>query len=228
MIYGDTIGQKFYEDGQVRTYPGNTVVADITPECPAYSVMTQLREMLLEAGLNDHYIPLPPDSYHMTLICGLNDQVREDTHWPPQLPKTTPMTEADTYISDAMHRAGIPGPLRMRFDAVRAGKGCFIIHLLPADEEQEQILLRFRDRAAKEIGFKLPNHDGYRFHISLAYTRIIPEGESAQRLERLKEEMNRILADQPEFATGVPYMAYYKNMLAFSPIRIPRGEATNL
>ena len=222
MIYGSTIGKKFYEDGRVRTYPGNTVVADITPGCSAYDVMIRLREMLLEAKLEDHYIPLPTDSYHMTVISGLNDQVRKDTHWPPQLPKTTPMTQVDDYISAAIARAGIPGPLRMKFDKAHVSSGCFIIHLLPADGTQEEIALSFRERAAKEIGFKLPNHDGYRFHVSLAYTRIVPEGEAAERLEQLQADMNALLADQPEFTTGVPYMAYYKDMYAFSPDRIPR------
>ena len=219
MIYGSTIGKKFYEDGRVRTYPGNTVVADITPECPAYDVMTRLREMLLEANLEDHYILLPTDSYHMTVISGLNDQVRKDTHWPAQLPKTTPMSGVDAYISAAIARAGIPGPLRMKFDQVRVSDGCFIILLVPADETQEEIALGFRERAAEEIGFKLPNHEGYRFHISLAYTRVVPEGEAADRLEKLKADMNDLLANQPEFTTGAPYMAYYNDMYAFSTIR---------
>ena len=219
MIYGSTIGKKFYEDGRVRTYPGNTVVADITPECPAYDVMTRLREMLLEANLEDHYILLPTDSYHMTVISGLNDQVRKDTHWPAQLPKTTPMSGVDAYISAAIARSGIPGPLRMKFDQVRVSDGCFIILLVPADETQEEIALGFRERAAEEIGFKLPNHEGYRFHISLAYTRVVPEGEAADRLEKLKADMNDLLANQPEFTTGAPYMAYYNDMYAFSTIR---------
>lgn len=222
MTYGSTIGKKFYEDGQVRTYPGNTVVAAIRPGCPAYDVMLQLRQMLLESGLGDHYIPLPTDSYHMTVISGLNDQVRKDTHWPPQLPLNTPMDAVDDYISAAIDRAGIPGPLRMKFDRAQVSGNCFIIWLLPADETQEEIALGFRERAAKEIGFKLPNHEGYRFHISLAYTRIVPEGEAAEKLEKLKAQMDALLADQPEFTTGAPYMAYYNDMHAFSPTRIPR------
>ena len=41
MTYGSTIGEKFYEDGSVRRYPGNTIVADILPGCGAYDVMTR-------------------------------------------------------------------------------------------------------------------------------------------------------------------------------------------
>lgn len=222
MTYGSTIGKKFYEDGQVRTYPGNTVVAAIQPGCPAYDVMLRLREMLLASGLGDHYIPLPTDSYHMTVISGLNDQVRKDTHWPPQLPLNTPMDAVDDYISAAIDRAGIPGPLRMKFDRVRVSNSSFVVWLLPEDETQEKIARDFRDRAAEEIGLKLPKHEGYHFHISLAYTRIVPEGEAADRLEKLKAHMDAFLTNQSEFTTGAPYMAYYNDMHAFSPNRITR------
>lgn len=223
MRYGKDIGKKFYEDGTVRHYPGNTVVADIVPGCSAYDVMLHLRQMAIDAGFADKWILLPTDSYHMTVIRGLNDQVRTDDFWPAKLPKDTPMAAVDDYISAAIAAAGIPGPVRMKFDAVYASASCCIVHLLPADEEQERILREFRDRAADAIGLRLPKHDQYRFHISLAYTRIVPEGADAQKLEELKAEMNAYIANQPEFETTAPYMAYYDDMLAFSPVRLPRN-----
>ena len=222
MTYGRDIGRKFYEDGTVRHYPGNTVVADILPGCSAYDVMTQLRQMVIDAGLDDTYILLPEDSYHMTVIRGLNDQVRTDDFWPAQLPKETPMEQVDDYISAAIARAVLPGPARMRFKRVNISAGCMIIVVEPADEEQARILKEFRDRAATEIGLFLPKHDSYTFHISLAYTRIVPEGETAERVEVLKAKMEELLVGQPVFETAPPFMAYYSDMMAFSPVRIPR------
>jgi len=40
--------------------------------------------------------------------------------------------------------------------------------------------------------------------------------------EALKAEMNAVLGDGIEFVTTKPYMAYYDDMLAFSPERLPR------
>lgn len=222
MQYGKDIGRKFYEDGRVRRYPGNTVVADILPGCSAYSVMLQLRQMLQTSDLADHFILLPEDSYHMTVIRGLNDQVRSETCWPACLPMDVPMEAVDDHVSAAIARAGLPGPLKMRFDAVRASTSCFVVLLDPVDEEEAQRLHDFRERAAAEIGIKLPGHDGYRFHISLGYTRIIPEGAAQAQLEELKEQMNVLLRTQPAFTTSTPYMAYFENMYAFSEHRIPR------
>ena len=222
MKYGNSIGRKFYEDGSVRRYPGNTVVADVTKECPAYEVMTRLYNTVIKNGFDSHIILLPHDSYHMTVIRGVNDQVRKDTHWPAALPKDTPMEQVDDYIEAAIGRAEMPGRLRMKFDRVEFGNNCMIILLNPADEEQARILKEFRDSAANEIGLHLPGHDEYRFHISLGYTRIVPEGEDEIRIKKMIAEMDEYIADQPPFEITPPYMAFYDDMYEFSPDRVPR------
>jgi hypothetical protein len=222
MEYGATIGKKFYVDGSVRRYPGNTVVADILPGCPAYDVMATLRQWVMDEGLAEYMILMPEDSYHMTLFRGLNDQVREAPYWPAALPKDTPMTKVDDWVSAAVEKAGLPGPARMKFDSIRVSKTCMIVRLQPADEEQNRILRQFRDRGAENVGVFFPKHENYTFHITLAYTRIVPEGAAAEKLEALKEKINAYLATQPEFYTAQPYMAYYDDMLRFHPERIPR------
>lgn len=222
MEYGATIGKKFYEDGSVRRYPGNTVVADILPGCKAYDVMAKLRKWVLEEGLEDYLILMPEDSYHMTLFRGLNDQVREAPYWPEVLPKDAPMTRVDDHVSAAVEKAGLSGAARMKFDCVSISKTCMLVRLQPADEEQNRILRQFRDRSAENVGVFFPGHEKYTFHITLAYTRILPEGEAAQKLEALKERINAYLAQQPEFWTAEPYMAYYDDMLRFNPERIDR------
>lgn len=222
MTYGATIGKKFYEDGTVRRYPGNTVVADILPGNPAYEVMCHLRQMVIDMGLTSHIILLPADSYHMTVIRGVNDQVRSDTYWPAALPKDATMTEADDFVSKAYLEAGLPGPVRMRFDSISISKSACIIRLHPADEEQAKKLWDFRNRAAEKLGHRLPRHEEYRFHISLGYVWKIAEGADAERIEQLKQKVDAYIADQPEFWTAAPYMAYYDDMHAFSPERLPR------
>lgn len=222
MKYGKDIGKKFDKDGNVLHYPGNTVVADIVPGCQAYDVMTHLRQMLIDAGFEDYFCILPEDSYHMTVIRGLNDLVRVDTNWPSILPKDTPMEKVDDHVSAAIARAGLPGPARMKFHKALPGKGCLIIQVVPADEEQEKILRDFRDRAATEIGLFLPKHDEYKFHISLGYRRILPEGEDAIRFDALIAKMDEYIANQPVFETEPPYMAYFSDMYEFSPVRLPR------
>lgn len=224
MTYGKEIGRKFYEDGSVRRYPGNTVVADITPEYSAYGVMVRLNQMVEEAGFDkSHLIMLPKDSYHMTVIRGLNDQVRKDGFWPEKLSREIPMEEVDDYISAAVGRVKMLGTLRMKFDKVTISGTAMKAVLLPADDEQAKILKDFRDKVANEIGLHLPGHDEYVYHITLAYVRVIPEGEDDVRMKNLISAMNEYVAVQPAFEITPPYMAYYNDMLAFSPVRLPRN-----
>ena len=222
MKYGSTIGQKFYEDGKVRQFKGNTVVADVLPGSQAFDTMCRLRQMVIDAGLDSHLILMPEDSYHITYISGLNDQQRIDGYWPESFSREATMEEADDYVTDAIATVGIPGPARMQFDSVGWGAGCCIIRLKPADEAQSKILYDFRERAAEAMGVRRPNHENYRFHITLGYTRLIAEGEMETRRLQLKEKMEALMAQQPEFLTTQAYMAYFDDMYAFSPTRIPR------
>ncbi len=224
MQYGSTIGQKFYEDGTVRQFKGNTVVADVVPGSSAYKTMCQLRQMVMDAGLEDYLILMPEDSYHITYISGFNDQQRIDGYWPEEsvLSRSASMKEADDFVTDAIERVGIPGPARMVFDNVGWGAGCCIIRLSPADEQEHKRLFEFRDQAAEALGVRRPNHEKYRFHITLGYTRVITEGEVEEKRLALKEKMEKLMAQQPEFLTTQAYMAYFDDMYAFSPTRIPR------
>ena len=221
-MYGRDIGRKFHEDGSVRRYPGNTVISDVGPGCSAYDVMVHLRQMVLEAGFDSHLILLPENSYHMTVIQGVNDQVRDDAHWPADLPKDLPMTGVDDYMAAAIGRVENPGPIRMKFRAVQAGAGAFIVQLDPADPEQGAILREYRDQVAGSVGLRLPGHESYVHHISLGYIRIVPEGEDAQRFRAMINEMNRYIANRPVFTVTPPRMGFYDHMLHFDPQRIPR------
>lgn len=223
-MYGKGIGRKFEEDGSVRRYPGNTIIADVNPGCSAYDVMVQLRKMVIDAGFDDSMILLPEDSYHMTVIQGLNDQVRTDEYWPAVLAKDIPMQDVDDHVTAAIESVQMPGAIRMKFREVRVKEMCCFVSLTPADEVQEGILREFRDKAAEAIGVYLPRHNEYGFHITLAYTRVIAEGERAELLQTLLEEMNQYIANQPAFETTPPYVAYYDDMLRFSPTRIPRDK----
>lgn len=222
MPYGLQIGKKFHEDGTAAAYPGNTVVSDATPETRAYQVMKECLDMLTAAKLDSLFIALPEDSYHMTVIRGVNDLVRTPEYWPPQLPIDAPMTAADDYMAAAIARVENPGEMRMRFGEAKITAEDFRISMLPADEAQERSLRAYRDRVADEVGLRLPGHDGYTFHITLAYTWRLPEGDQQETLQSLKQKMDALLASQPVVTLHPPHTAFYRDMLSFSEKRLPR------
>ena len=223
MTYGSTIGEKFYEDGSVRRYPGNTIVADILPGCGAYDVMTHLRDMIAEYGLSDYFILLPEDSYHMTILGGLNDEKRH-VWWPKDLPLDATMDQADDHMEAAVAKVGLPGPQKMKFYYAHCSKSCLTIRVDTLSEEQEKTLRKFRDECSEEMGCFRPNHDKHHFHISLAYVRVIPEGEAAERRDKMIADMTAYIEKQPVFETAAPYLTFFDDMLYFHHNRIPRDR----
>ena len=215
MRYGKAIGARFYEDGSPRRFPGNTVVADVTPEVSAYPVLNAIRRRLEEEGYGNELILMPGESYHMTFLQGINDQNRTPDRWPVALPLDASMREADAFFQNAVLRAGLPGRVKMKFNSIGLSENCVIIRLDPADEEQNRILRSFRDRAATQLGHFIPGHDSYRFHITLAYVRVVPEGERAQRLREILDEAERRIRLEKPFFTTEPYIAFFSDMLSF-------------
>ena len=217
MAMGEQIGYKFGGDGAPLRYPGNTVISDIRPGNPAYAVMCTVRARLLETGLAPLFILLPKDSYHMTVLRGLNDQVRTDAFWPAALPKDAPLERADAYVARAVASVLNPGPIRMAFDCVHADAADLRVRLKPADALQAEALRSYRDQVADALGLWLPGHDAYTYHMTLAYTHFLPDSAQADRLRQWVSAMDALLAEQPRFETDAPYTAYYANMLFFSP-----------
>ena len=222
MKYGSQIGNKFHEDGTAACYPGNTVIADVCPGNPAYEVMTACLGMLRESGLEELFISLPEDSYHMTVIRGVNDRVRSRAYWPDALPEDAPMQTVDAYMRAAVERVPNPGAIRMRFDCAVITAEDFRIRLKPTSEAQEKALIRYRDAVADSIGLRLPGHGDYRYHMTLAYTWRLPDEAQAKAMEELAARMNEMLSKQGEIVLDPPHFAWYRDMLSFSDKPIER------
>ena len=220
--FGTQICKKFHPDGTAAVYPGNTVVSDATPETKAYQVMSECLDMLQSVGVDKLFIPLPKDSYHMTVIRGVNDLVRDQAFWPPALPLDASMTEVDDYMSAAIKIVPNPGAMRMRFGEARITEEDFRISMLPADAEQERVLRQYRNQVADAIGLRLPGHDAYTFHITLAYTWHLPDQDQQTIICELKTKMDKLLSEQPVVELHPPHIAFYRDMLSFSATRLER------
>jgi len=221
-MYGTQIGKKFHRDGTAAPYPGNTVIADVRPGNPAYDVMVSCLDLLTEAGLDDLFIPLPVDSYHMTVIRGVNDLVRESAFWPDALEADCSMEEADAYMSSAVAAVENPGSIRMRFERARITDEDFRILLVPEDEEQDARIRAYRDAVADSVGFRLPEHDAYTFHMTLAYTWRLPSQAQRVQLDALAVRMNALLSKCSCVVVDPPHFAYYSDMLSFHEKPISR------
>ncbi len=217
--FGGQIGEKFDTDGTPRRYPGNTVISDIPAGSPAHGALLRVQKSFSGESLSGLFIFLPGDSFHMTVIRGLNDLVRTDGYWPPALDRSAPLSAADRHVSLAVASVPGPGPFRMRFHRVEIGREDLRVLLLPEDESALQRLRSYRDRVADVIGLRLPGHDGYGFHVTLAYVWRKPDAFRESLLEEVRARSDALLSGQPPFDLGRPRMAYYEDMTRFSDAR---------
>lgn len=215
MTWGQQIDRKFNRNGEPLRYPGNTVISDLRADNPAFALMDRVRELLRGSALSGHFILLPRESYHMTVIRGLNDLVRTDGFWPDALSRTASMEETDAYVARAVASVPGPGTIRMRFGEAMFDDADVWVRLYPLDAQQQTVLDAYRDAVADALGMRLPGHNSYRYHFTLAYVlRPVPPGH-ARTLAQLKDAMDAVLKDCPEVRMPPPHMAYYRDMHAF-------------
>lgn len=210
LRYGLQIGKKFRTDGSPLPYRGASVVCDILPSSDFGRKLVLLREKLMERVDAEKLIFLPENSFHITLMRGLNDEVREDAYWPESLPKDCGVREMDAFLKEHMTKGGFPEGLCFSPDELIWTEEDLRLRLLPSDDTLRK-LRSYRDRTADSMSLRLPGHDEYRYHVTLAYTRLLPSDEEKQSVE----ELFLSLRAEDEIIPGKPYLAYYDDMLSF-------------
>jgi hypothetical protein len=213
------IGRKFHADGGVRRFPGNTIVCHIAAETALVARLDRLHARLVTAPAAHSYTLLPPSSWHMTLFVGLCDEVRDRQHWPEGLPLDLPLDAADRFVADRLKAAPFAGPMRfrMRVDHHWPLADGIVIGLACDDAAQEQEIRRLRDEIAGRIGLRLPGHDSFGFHITLAYFVGRPTlGQYDDLAAIMAEEVAGMVADLPSFLVGPPEFCAFNDMFAFN------------
>ncbi|KAM5350807.1 hypothetical protein ACJ41O_007312 [Fusarium nematophilum] len=212
---------KFTPDGTVQRYPGNTTVCHIPLSSPLIPGLHKVYTTLAShPTLAKVFRLLPPSSWHMTVFDGVREEECEPGMWPPGLAKQ-PLRESTADFSKrlrefglSLENEGLAPPYRMAvrgFDLpATVGLGLLVEGATP---EEEKRMRRLRDRLGDVLGFKAPNHETYRFHISMAYLLRYVDGDD-------RVEFNRVVAMlvpevKMEFELGKVEFCTFENMLAY-------------
>lgn len=217
------VGRKFYPDGRVHPFRGNTVVCHLDQQGPNsdffYALLDIYRQ--LPAQRFWHKItPLPPSSYHMTIFGGANDPDRKPEIWPRDIPLDTPIDECSRILGDRLKAAaiGTVAPLRLRIDETPMVQGelPMTIRLLPIDDAENKRLRDLRDRLSDIFGIRSPNHDRYRFHVTLAYLiRHLARAEQKAFEEAYAHHHADLAKRFPVVEIGQPEYCLMDDMFAF-------------
>lgn len=215
--YPQWIGHKFEPNGAVRPFAGNTIISHVPRNSEIYRCMTQIHHEISSGDFAGHFALLPPESFHMTILEGVCDAIRDREHWPRDLPLDAPLSDCTSLFYKKLAEFDAQTEPRFRvavrgWTALEDGIG---LDVVPVDKVEEARLFNLRDRLSDCLQLRLPNHVGYELHVSIGYSLRFHSKEDEERIMAfLNGWLQRIPhifeLDRVEFCT-------FTNMFAFHP-----------
>lgn len=212
---------KFNPDGSRRAFAGNTLICHLPQQSQIRDAVTELGEAIRSSSFAHKLAVLPSDSYHLTILGGLNDGDRNRVEWPKDIPITTSISECNRIVGQrfAQFKAHEELPLRFRLDKERtqAPQLASGLQLVPADPNEKLKLSRLRNQLADDVfRYRARNHETFGFHISLAYQMRGFTSEEKREYENILQlHIPIIESAAPVIELGVPEFCTFEDMYRF-------------
>ncbi len=211
------VGSKYHADGAVRRFPGSSIVCMLDPASSQVALLAGVQESCRAEPFGDLFAYLPVPSFHMTAFDLICDQVRVIDHWSRDLLLGAPLEETDVALAQRLRDVtDWPDRLVMRYDRLGPVRTTAHVQLEPADRDTAGALARFREEVARTTGVRHPNHDHYRFHVSLAYLLVDLESAEQRAWDSFRDRIDRSL--RRSFGTLLlpsPRLVFFDTMHAF-------------
>jgi len=218
--YPSGVPTKFDPDGNVQHFPGNTIISHLSPSEPGsselYESLLVLHDKLKSSHLSHLYTLLPPSSWHMTVLEGVCDKVRNPGRWPDDLSVDTSLEDCTSLYKERLSSFDLQCDPPYRLTIIKfkpLNTAAIGVHIEPSTPEENVRLRRLRDRLSKLLHIRAKNHKTYVFHLSVAYMlRFLTEEQD--------KELTKLLVDHFEgmpksVCVGPPEFCTFENMCAF-------------
>lgn len=217
------VGSKFYGDGRVHSFPGNTVICHLPQQGPDAGCFDALMDVYRDAPRHrfvKKVALLPPSSYHMTVFGGANDHPRLPASWPSDLPLDAAMEACNRLVADRLRATRIecPLPVRMKVDPAQdpTNGRPLTMRLLPFDDAEHAKLRSVRQQISSATKIPLPATDLYRFHVSIGYSiGWLDANEEAEFVQVFSQWCRQVAARAPVIDLGAPEFCTFEDMYAF-------------
>lgn len=212
--YTKHVGTKFYADGKVRTFPGNSIICRLEEHHELRQELAWVQQQFKNLPFAYKYGFLPPESFHMTVFELVCDQVRKPEYWSKYLPLDAPLEKTDVFFREQLSELKFSTDFTMEFAELRVGGGISVA-LVP-DHKTKSEIRAFRDELAHLTGIRQPNHAGYVFHITLAYNLILLDQDEREEVNRLGSQLDTRLRESIAVVEpDLPRLVYFEDMFSF-------------
>jgi hypothetical protein len=209
------LGTRYDAGGRFLPEHGNTVVAQVVPGSETEAALVDLRAAMQALPFAPLFAFTAMPSYHMTVFEGIIETRRQTSHWPVGLDPHQPVAEAT--VAMAARLAGFTAPPAFAMRVVEVTP--FGLHLTGANEQDEVHVRAWRDGLAAALGLRVPGHDEYGFHTTMAYALEWPPVEAVAVYRAALQDLTAAFqARVPVMHLARPAFCTFADMNAFPPV----------
>ncbi|MAY63011.1 MAG: hypothetical protein CML29_12430 [Rhizobiales bacterium] len=210
------LGTRHDRKGNFLPEPGNTVVCHLVDGSPSRDAIVEARRALMELPGAERLAFTPVSSLHMTLFQGVIEFRRRLPYWPDDVPLNAPIEEVTALYLARLDGFSPGAHFRMRVTGITP-EG---LALEGVADNDRRALAQWRDRLAACFGYRHPDHDDYRFHITFAYLMEWLEDDAAGAWrDGMAQILARLRAEAPVIELAPPAFCTFEDMRHFEEIK---------
>ncbi|RFU25263.1 hypothetical protein B7463_g11070, partial [Scytalidium lignicola] len=213
------VSNKFSATGVPQPFAGNTIICHLPHSCPLRPGLNTLVAAFNVYPLAHRLFILSSSSWHVTVVGGVCDAVRDPGRWPPE--KTSQSLEDCTAEFAARFREpefdlgaeGLGPPYKIQVTGFKLFGTAIAVTVAGVTADEEMRLRKLKDRLAEIMGVRHPGHQSNSWHISVAY---LLNDWAKDEVDRLEEFLAPYLKQLDiRFELGAPEFCTFQDVSAF-------------
>ncbi|MDO1582373.1 DUF1868 domain-containing protein [Rhizobium oryzicola] len=209
------VGVRYDRSGNFLYEPGNTIVCHLTEGSETQAAIIDLRSLYLDLPEVERLAFTPVSSLHMTLFQGIIEHRRQPGFWPADLPLDTPIDDMTQIMAQRLARFQAGPSFRVGLVDLRP-TGMTLDGVTEADKAA---LAEWRNRLVDLFGYRHPDHETYRFHITFAYViRTLSDAALLEWQQVLGEQTEAFQARFEAIELNPPAFCSFNDMKHFEEL----------
>ncbi|MGO8367591.1 DUF1868 domain-containing protein [Rhizobium ruizarguesonis] len=216
------LGSRYRKVGGFLPEAGNTIVCHLEKGSQTQSVLIEAREKYLAMPEAPQFLFTPISSIHMTLFEGVIETRRRQDCWPGDLPLDTPIDDMTALMAARLEGFSMFDPFKVAIAEARPS-GLLVDG---ATANDRKVMRAWRSALADLLGYRQPNHEDYKFHITFAYAIERLEDEALPRWQAMLDDVaDDIRRQAAVFELTPPAFCMFEDMNHFHELLIFDFEA---
>jgi len=214
------VDSRFAEDGSPLPYAGLTFVSSPSAGSVISNWLAEFIEKLRAVQGACVFAWLPLSSLHLTLFDGACDRRRRPELWPSDVALDMSMRQLRDIYRARTELLAAPAMTGLEFCGLESGPngGGLVLLLKPAGLNMP-VMRQYRDRLADALGIRAPDHDSYRFHVTIAYLVRWMDAERATSFAAAAESLYANMVGRlGPFDLAPARLCAFEDMTRFVPI----------